>query len=57
MAAIRDELSWEQTLRPLMEFCRSGESIAAPKRRRFAPLLPRTLRYLMTHVQQRRMPY
>jgi glycosyltransferase involved in cell wall biosynthesis len=57
MAAIRDELSWQQTLRPLVEFCRSAESIAAPKRRRFAPLLPRTLRYLMTHVQQRRMPY
>ncbi len=47
MPAIKEELSWEQVLAPLVEFCRSGESIAAPKGQRFLPLLLRSAAYLV----------
>jgi glycosyltransferase involved in cell wall biosynthesis len=46
MPAIKEELSWERVLAPLVEFCRSGQSIAAPKRKRLVPLLWRSLAYL-----------
>ncbi|MEX0785765.1 MAG: glycosyltransferase [Dehalococcoidia bacterium] len=47
MVSVKEELSWENVLRPLVEFCRSGESYAAPKHRRFLPLIRRTLAYLI----------
>ena len=50
MAAVRDELSWDRTLKPLIEFCRNGKSIAAPKRQRLLPLLRHSFGYLQTHV-------
>lgn len=34
MGAIASELSWDSVVRPLVEFCRSGESFAMPARRR-----------------------
>jgi glycosyltransferase involved in cell wall biosynthesis len=55
MPAIKEELSWERVLAPLVEFCRSGQSIAAPKRQRFGPLLRHTARYLVTHARQVQM--
>jgi glycosyltransferase involved in cell wall biosynthesis len=47
MPAIKEELSWERVLAPLVEFCRSGESIAAPKSQRLLPLLRRSAAYLV----------
>jgi glycosyltransferase involved in cell wall biosynthesis len=47
MPAIKEQMSWEQSLAPLVAFCRSGESAAAPKRQRFLPLLRRTIAYLI----------
>jgi glycosyltransferase involved in cell wall biosynthesis len=41
MPAINEELSWERALAPLVEFCRRGESIAASKRARLAPIAQR----------------
>jgi len=52
MPAIKEELSWERVLAPLVEFCRNGRSIAAPKGRRFLPLLQRAARYVITHARQ-----
>lgn len=51
MAPIKEELSWERVLAPLVEFCRSGTSIAVPKRQRLLPLLRRTAGYVGTHVR------
>jgi glycosyltransferase involved in cell wall biosynthesis len=51
MPAIKEELSWDRVLAPLVEFCRSGSSIAAPKRQRLLPLLRRTARYAGTRVR------
>jgi glycosyltransferase involved in cell wall biosynthesis len=53
MPAIKEELSWESVLRPLVEFCRNPESIAAPKRQRLLPLLRRSVWYLATYARQR----
>ena len=47
MAAMKEELRWERVLEPLIEFCRSDEEYAQPKRQRFIPLLRRTLAYLI----------
>ena len=55
MAAVRDELSWDRTLKPLVEFCRNGKSIAAPKRQRLLPLLRHAIGYLQTHIRQNRI--
>ena len=55
MAAVRDELSWNRTLKPLVEFCRNGKSIAAPKRQRLLPLLRHAIGYLQTHIRQNRI--
>jgi glycosyltransferase involved in cell wall biosynthesis len=52
MPAIKEELSWERILAPLVEFCRSGESIAAPKSRRLLPLIGHGARYVLTHTTQ-----
>lgn len=46
MSGIRNELSWERVLTTLIEFCRSGESMAAPKRQRLVPLLRHGTAYL-----------
>ena len=42
LALVKEELSWERVARPLVEFCRHAESMAAPKRRRLLPLLSRS---------------
>ena len=55
MAAVREELGWDRTLMPLVEFCRRGKSIAAPKRQRLMPLLRHAIGYLQTHVRQNRI--
>jgi glycosyltransferase involved in cell wall biosynthesis len=47
MPAIKEEMSWERSLAPLVAFCCSGESAAAPKRHRFLPLVRRTIAYLI----------
>ncbi len=47
MPAIKEQMSWERSLAPLVAFCRSGESAAAPKRQRFLPLIRRTIAYLI----------
>jgi glycosyltransferase involved in cell wall biosynthesis len=47
MPAIKEELSWERVLAPLVEFCRNGRSIAVPKRQRLLPLLRRSAAYLV----------
>ncbi len=52
MGAIKEELSWERVLAPLLEFCRSGGSVAAPKRQRLLPLLRRATSYVLTHTAQ-----
>jgi len=52
MPAIKEEMSWERVLAPLVEFCRSGRSIAAPKRQRLLPLLRRAAGYLLNHARQ-----
>jgi len=46
LRAAKAELRWEQTLAPLVEFCRRPVSVAAPKSERLLPLLRRTLGYL-----------
>ena len=52
MPTIKEELSWERVLAPLVAFCRSGQSIAVPKRQRLLPLLRRTAQYVLTHSWQ-----
>ncbi len=52
MPAIKDELSWERVLAPLVELCRTGRSIAPPKRQRYGALLRRALAYGATHAWQ-----
>jgi glycosyltransferase involved in cell wall biosynthesis len=52
MPAIKEELSWERVLAPLVEFCRNGQSIAVPKSQRLLPLLRHGARYLFTHARQ-----
>jgi glycosyltransferase involved in cell wall biosynthesis len=52
MPAIKEELSWERVLAPLVEFCRGGRSIAAPKRKRLLPLLLRSTASLVPVVQR-----
>ncbi|MCH8161501.1 MAG: hypothetical protein IIB88_06365, partial [Chloroflexi bacterium] len=47
MAPMKEELRWERVLQPLIEFCRSDEEWAVPKRQRIVPLLRRTLAYLI----------
>jgi glycosyltransferase involved in cell wall biosynthesis len=42
ISAVKEELSWERVLAPLVAFCRSGWSGAAPKRQRLLPLLQRS---------------
>jgi glycosyltransferase involved in cell wall biosynthesis len=55
LAKVKEEFAWERTLAPLVEFCRRGTSIAAPKRDRLPKALALTARYAATHVRQMRM--
>ncbi|MCI0776791.1 MAG: glycosyltransferase [Chloroflexi bacterium] len=43
VAVLKEELSWERVMAPLVEFCRTGRSIAAPKRQRMSALARRTI--------------
>ena len=43
VALVKEELSWERVMAPLVEFCRTGRSIAVPKRQRMPALLRRTI--------------
>jgi glycosyltransferase involved in cell wall biosynthesis len=52
MPAVKEELSWDRVLAPLVEFCLNGQSIAAPKRQRLLPLLRRAARYVFSHAWQ-----
>jgi len=55
MRAVKEDLSWDRVMAPLVEFCRGGVSSAAPKRRRISAHARRTARYLVTYVRQKRM--
>jgi glycosyltransferase involved in cell wall biosynthesis len=46
LRALKRELSWEQTLAPLVTFCRDPRPVAVPKRQRVVPLLRRTAGYI-----------
>lgn len=48
--ALRDRLTWEQTLAPLVEFCRRPDSIARGKRSRSPEIAGRTARYLQARI-------
>ena len=45
-AMIKEELRWERTLQPLVDFCRNGNTSAAPKSKRIFPLIRRFASYL-----------
>jgi glycosyltransferase involved in cell wall biosynthesis len=47
LRAVKARLSWDCTLRPLVEFCRDPRPIAVPKRQRLLPLLRRAAGYLL----------
>jgi glycosyltransferase involved in cell wall biosynthesis len=47
---IRDELSWERTLQPLVEFCRGERAIARAKWSRTPDLISRVARYLFARA-------
>jgi glycosyltransferase involved in cell wall biosynthesis len=47
---IRDSLSWEVVLEPLVEFCKNGKSIARPKRERIIPLISRVASYAISRA-------
>jgi hypothetical protein len=46
LRALKHELSWEQTLAPLVAFCRNPRPVSVPKRQRLVPLVRRTAGYL-----------
>jgi glycosyltransferase involved in cell wall biosynthesis len=53
IAAVREELAWEQTLAPLVEFCRAPRPIARGKWYRAPDLLSRTARYAYARLLER----
>ncbi|MBI2760599.1 MAG: glycosyltransferase [Chloroflexi bacterium] len=53
LRAIKDELQWERTLAPLVEFCRNETSIARGKWWRAPDLLSRTARYVLARAVER----
>jgi glycosyltransferase involved in cell wall biosynthesis len=53
-AALKAELTWERTLRPLVEFCRRGRSIAPAKAHRRVALAQRAAKYAWWYARQRR---
>ena len=50
LAMVREEMSWERTLAPLVEFCRNPQPIARGKWFRAPDLASRTARYLHARV-------
>ena len=46
LRALKQELSWEQTLAPLIAFCRNPRPIAVPASKRLIPTVRRTAGYL-----------
>ena len=50
IAAVREELTWERTLAPLVEFCRNPRPIARGKWYRAPDIASRTARYLHARV-------
>ncbi len=46
LAALKEELSWERVMAPLVAYCRTGESVATSKRHR----LPSVLRRMVAHA-------
>jgi glycosyltransferase involved in cell wall biosynthesis len=53
LRAIKDELQWERTLSPLVEFCRNETSIARGKWWRAPDLMSRTARYVFARAVER----
>lgn len=53
LRALKAELSWDQTLAPLVRFCRAPRPVAVRKRSRLLPLLRRTAAYLGWRVVSR----
>jgi glycosyltransferase involved in cell wall biosynthesis len=47
---IKESLSWEVALEPLVEFCKNGRSIARPKKERLLPLISRVAGYTVTRL-------
>jgi glycosyltransferase involved in cell wall biosynthesis len=50
MSSVREPLSWEVVLNPLVEFCKNGSSIARPKRERIIPLVSRVASYAISRA-------
>ena len=53
-AGLKAQLTWERTLRPLLDFCRHGESIAQAKGQRRPALAQRAAKYAWWYARQRR---
>jgi len=50
ISGVRDSLSWDVVLEPLVEFCKNGRSIARPKRERLIPLVSRVASYAISRA-------
>ena len=48
MANVKEEMRWERTLAPLVDFCRGGHGTAASKAQRLFPLLQHSALYLLS---------
>jgi glycosyltransferase involved in cell wall biosynthesis len=55
LSKVKEEFAWENTLAPLINFCREGRAISASKRARLRKAIPLAARYAATHVRQLRM--
>jgi glycosyltransferase involved in cell wall biosynthesis len=53
LRALKAHLSWDETLAPLVAFCRAPRPVAPPKRRRALPLLRRAAGYLVWRAAQK----
>jgi len=47
---IKESLSWEVVLEPLVEFCKNGRPIARPKKERLLPLVSRVADYAVSRL-------
>ena len=47
---IKESLSWEVVLEPLVEFCKNGRPIARPKKERLLPLVGRVADYAVSRL-------
>jgi glycosyltransferase involved in cell wall biosynthesis len=52
MSAVKQDLSWERVLTPLLEFCRAGTSIAQPKGQRFPHLVGHNVMSFLTLLER-----